>query len=940
MPARSTFKGRPYQCLTCYRRFARPEGLTQHKRKAHSLPVALQNYLVEEQTDHIADAPEDNPQENSLPCTPSPAPGQPLPFNSPRRPEVQSRTFKPPTRTERHPILDGTPCDADGYDYASQDDIPTPSPRAHHVHEGDQETAAEPFQSPEEFEFADFLYVKNEMSAADVDTLTNILASLYKDQPLPFSGARELYALIDSIKDGHVPWDSVSVAYNGPPSANPPPWHSQTFEIWFRDPLAYTDLMSGNWAWNQADILAKDKENHSAMFAPVILGSDKTTVSVATGQNDFYPLYASLGNLQNSARRAQMGSVALIGFLAIPHTGKDHAEDPHFRKFRRQLFHTSLRYILSSLKPYMSTPRVTKFGDGHYRRVVYGIGPYIADYPEQALLSCIVQGWCPKCLAPSDDLDADALQYLHGLRSHDHTDKTSAAFSLCELWDDYGIVGDLIPFTVHFPRADIHELITPDLLHQLIKGTFKDHLVDWVVAYINEAYTKQEATKILADIDRRIAAVPPFPGLRRFYQGRGFKQWTGNDSKALMKVILPAIAGCVPPQMVHAIRDFLDFTYLVRRSTISEDDLSRLDTLLLSFHRNREIFREVGVRDGFSLPRQHSMVHYRRSIEMFGAPNGLCSSITESKHIKAVKRPYRRSNHNCPLGQMLLINQRIDKIIAMRTRLRQHQVARVTQLPELPLAPSIITPSGEDEDGDAVDEPASMGEIKLAKRSVPRSARSIDIVAQDIVQPLLVDRVRQYLHNYTTHERLHSSQDIPLTDCPQLDNHVIYTYPSARAVFFAPSDLSGIEGMKTEHIRSVSEWQGPQPRYDCVLVGGEADEPGFRGYLVARVFLLFKLVSRTTKEVHPLALVQWYSTVGEHPCPDTGMWIVQPDFVRGRPSLDVVHLDSIFRLVHLIGVSGNQYLPRQDFDFTQSLDAFRSFYVNKYADHHSHELVS
>lgn len=36
----------------------------------------------------------------------------------------------------------------------------------------------------------------------------------------------------------------------------------------------------------------------------------------------------------------------------------------------------------------------------------------------------------------------------------------------------------------------------------------------------------------------RIAAAPPFSGLRRFPQGRGFKQWTGDDSKALMKVLL------------------------------------------------------------------------------------------------------------------------------------------------------------------------------------------------------------------------------------------------------------------------------------------------------------------------------------------------------------------------------------------------------------------
>jgi hypothetical protein len=34
----------------------------------------------------------------------------------------------------------------------------------------------------------------------------------------------------------------------------------------------------------------------------------------------------------------------------------------------------------------------------------------------------------------------------------------------------------------------------------------------------------------------RIAAVPSFPGLRRFPEGRSFKQWTGDDSKALMKV--------------------------------------------------------------------------------------------------------------------------------------------------------------------------------------------------------------------------------------------------------------------------------------------------------------------------------------------------------------------------------------------------------------------
>ena len=57
---------------------------------------------------------------------------------------------------------------------------------------------------------------------------------------------------------------------------------------------------------------------HGAMFAPVILGSDKTTVSVATGQNDFYPLYLSLGNVHHGVWCAHRNMVSLIAFLAIP----------------------------------------------------------------------------------------------------------------------------------------------------------------------------------------------------------------------------------------------------------------------------------------------------------------------------------------------------------------------------------------------------------------------------------------------------------------------------------------------------------------------------------------------------------------------------------------------------------------------------------------------
>ena len=86
---------------------------------------------------------------------------------------------------------------------------------------------------------------------------------------------------------------------------------------------------------------------------------------------------------------------------------------------------------------------------------------------------------------------------------------------------------------------------------------------------------------------------------------------------------------------------------------------------LSQFHQHHEIFHTLGVcPDGFSLPHQHSLVHYEVLIKQFGAPNGLCTSITESNHIKAVKEPWRRSNKYNALGQMLLTNQHMDKLAA------------------------------------------------------------------------------------------------------------------------------------------------------------------------------------------------------------------------------------------------------------------------------------
>lgn len=54
------------------------------------------------------------------------------------------------------------------------------------------------------------------------------------------------------------------------------------------------------------------------MLVPIVAGSDKTTVSVATGHQEYHPVYMSPGVLTNTARRGHGNSVLPVAFLPIP----------------------------------------------------------------------------------------------------------------------------------------------------------------------------------------------------------------------------------------------------------------------------------------------------------------------------------------------------------------------------------------------------------------------------------------------------------------------------------------------------------------------------------------------------------------------------------------------------------------------------------------------
>ncbi|KAK0235510.1 hypothetical protein EDD85DRAFT_922575 [Armillaria nabsnona] len=287
-----------------------------------------------------------------------------------------------------------------------------------------------------------------------------------------------------------------------------------------------------------------------------------TKLSQFQGDKSAWPVYLTIGNISKDVRRdVSSHATILVGYLPV---GKfDCYTDKAHQVACYRTFHYAMEIITQSLGQAGKTDIPMTCSDGQERWTWTDLAAYIAGYPEQCLIACCKENRCPICTVAPDRCGSHSentfrtpnktLEMIDKLRNG----ASDPAFN--EEWANLGIRPVDNPFWWHLPFSNIFQSFTPNLLHQLHKGVFKDHLVKW--------------------------CMPGHPGLHHFKNGIStVSQWTGAEHKAMEQVFIGLLAGAVDSRVLMAVRAAIDFIYLASLHSHTSKTLAALSQALDNFH--------------------------------------------------------------------------------------------------------------------------------------------------------------------------------------------------------------------------------------------------------------------------------------------------------------------------------------------------------------------
>jgi Plavaka transposase len=392
-----------------------------------------------------------------------------------------------------------------------------------------------------------------------------------------------------------------------------------------------------------------------ATIAPLIISSDKTKLSNFRGDATAWPVYLTIGNLPKEIRRSPSShGTVLLGYLPVPKFDCFTKSTRSLAKYR--LFHDCMSILMESVVKASKKGEDMVCADSWIRQIWPILAAYIADYPEQCLVACCMENRCPICTVIPKERGNHIPQALRTVRETLFFLRRMQSGEDDTAFKTLGLRAIYQPFWANHPHSNIFQAFTPDLLHQLHKGVFKDHLVKWCTEIIG-----------MEEVDLLFRTMPSHPGLRHFQNGISHvSQWTGTEHKEMERVFLGILVAsrCGDEQMITAVRALIDFAHYASLQSHTTQTLAGLRKALDDFHASKDIFIKLGGReqDHFNIPKVHSLDHYEELIRLFGSADGFNTESPERLHIDFAKNAYRASNRKDYIQQMTRWLQRQENV--------------------------------------------------------------------------------------------------------------------------------------------------------------------------------------------------------------------------------------------------------------------------------------
>ncbi|KAG1821369.1 hypothetical protein EV424DRAFT_1472331 [Suillus variegatus] len=643
----------------------------------------------------------------------------------------------------------------------------------------------------------------------------------------------------------------------------------------------YDEMWTGEWWWETQRRLPE-----GAVVAPF------------RGDQEVWPVYLTLGNISKDVRRQPSKHTAvLIAYLPVMKLECFSRETRSLECY--QLFHYCVSQVLEPLISAGNDGIEVTCPDHKVRRMHPIVAAYVADFPEQYLVACCMENRCPKCTMGRNERGGMTKSGVHkqdstleNLRLHQDGEMSNGQFE-----GELGLQAIYSPFWATLPHHDIFSCITPDILHQLHKGVFKDHLISWCSEIIGEE-----------ELDAHFKAMTLYSGLQHFKKGISkWKQWTGANYRELQRVFLGVIAGAVDNQILAAVCGVLDFIYYAQYQTHMDVTLSHMHNALASFHANKNIFLDLRVWEHFNIPKLHSMLHYVDAIRLFGSADGFNTELPECLHIDFTKRAYHASNRHDYVIQMTTWLQRQESIAIQEAYLRWWALQQPADSDSVTLDSDLNGPAPTAANFIILPHQAQHFTMLTASRGyfVPRRCPFPNSTIQRLLDEhsasLFIPALEDFLHNH-------------LTPQDQID---VYKYlkvlsPARPHINIAKSPVIPLKDAR----------KGPAPaHFDTVLVikdeGRYTSGEGISGLRIGEVRVICDLPSRFGHLPHPLAYIHWFRPLQTFDDNLQSFKLTRSSRQQG-PNAAVLPVNRVLHPCHLV--------PRF------SRDGPEEFYLNRYID--------